>query len=196
MNIFVLDTNPCTAAQMHCDKHVVKMIVEYAQLLSTAHRVCDGTQTHVWIGDKPKKFMQLPGETPDKRLCYNLTHANHPAAIWARHNSANYHWLVQLLSECLTEYTARYNRMHATSVYLPFFRHEPMNLRASMVRTQFPQTMPPEYQVPNDPVLAYQAFYLGSKIRFARWTNRRVPEWFATAIIKKGHDVSQFQRAR
>ena len=43
MNIFVLDTDPVTAAQLQCDKHVVKMIVESAQMLSTAHRMLDGT---------------------------------------------------------------------------------------------------------------------------------------------------------
>ena len=42
MNIFVLDEDPTIAAQMQCDKHVVKMIVESAQMLSTAHRMLDG----------------------------------------------------------------------------------------------------------------------------------------------------------
>ena len=44
MNIFYLDTSPKTCAEMHCDKHVVKMIIEYAQLMSTAHRLLDGVQ--------------------------------------------------------------------------------------------------------------------------------------------------------
>jgi len=58
MNVFYLDRNPITAAQMHCDKHVVKMILEYAQLLSTAHRLLDGTPaTWFWtdtrlVGDR------------------------------------------------------------------------------------------------------------------------------------------------
>ena len=42
MNIFYLDNDPKVAAEMHCDKHVVKMLVEYAQILSTAHRMVDG----------------------------------------------------------------------------------------------------------------------------------------------------------
>ena len=44
MNIFYLSKNWKRAAGMHCDKHCVKMLVEYAQLLSTAHRVVDGTE--------------------------------------------------------------------------------------------------------------------------------------------------------
>ena len=47
MNIFYLDTNPALCAEYHCDKHVVKMIIEYAQMLSTAHRVIDGEEVKV-----------------------------------------------------------------------------------------------------------------------------------------------------
>ena len=42
MNIFILDNDPVLAAQQQCDKHVVKMIVESGQMLSTAHRMLDG----------------------------------------------------------------------------------------------------------------------------------------------------------
>ena len=42
MNIFVLDENPVIAAKMACDKHIVKMILESAQMLCTAKRVQDG----------------------------------------------------------------------------------------------------------------------------------------------------------
>jgi hypothetical protein len=42
MNIFYLDPNPKICAEMHVDKHVCKMVIEYAQLLSTTHRVLDG----------------------------------------------------------------------------------------------------------------------------------------------------------
>ena len=42
MNIFYLHKKPEISAQLHCDKHVVKMIIEYAQMLSTAHRMLDG----------------------------------------------------------------------------------------------------------------------------------------------------------
>jgi len=44
MNIFYLDKDPIVAAEMSCDKHVCKMIIESAQMLSTAHRMIDGTQ--------------------------------------------------------------------------------------------------------------------------------------------------------
>ena len=64
MNIFYLHNDPQIAAQMHCDKHVVKMILEYAQLLSTAHHELDGVPSiecyknvfwRVGTGNKLKK---------------------------------------------------------------------------------------------------------------------------------------------
>ena len=68
MNIFYLDRNPVVAAQMMCDKHVVKMILESAQILSTAHRVLDGD------------------EHADNVGMYKMTHKNHPSTIWVRAN--------------------------------------------------------------------------------------------------------------
>jgi hypothetical protein len=210
MNIFVLNLDPFVAAEMHCDKHVVKMIIEYAQLLSTAHRLHDGTPALAIDAEKrlkPKRFVLLGGEslevTEDAKfkwrirnaVCYNATHVNHPSAVWARQNGLNYLWLLRLFTGCLMEYTHRYGRVHATAKLLPFFAHPPKNMVYGE-QTPFAQTMPPEYQVPNDPIAAYQAFYVGSKSRFAKWTNRAIPEFFAAAVTKEGRDVSEFERTR
>ena len=72
MNIFYLDSDPYVAAKMHCDKHVVKMILESAQMLSTAHRVLDGD------------------EYADERGLYKMAHKNHPSTIWVRTSTDNY----------------------------------------------------------------------------------------------------------
>ena len=87
MNIFYLDKDPKKCAEMHCDKHVVKMILEYAQLLSTAHRVLDGNEWADHVG------------------LYKATHKNHPSAIWARESAGNYFWLNKLFQELCKEYT-------------------------------------------------------------------------------------------
>ena len=92
MNIFFLDPDPDTCAQLHCDKHNVKMILEYAQLLSTAHHVLDGD-------DAP------PG-------IYKVTHRNHPSAVWVRESMQHYRWLHKLLDACCLDYTRRYQRTH------------------------------------------------------------------------------------
>ena len=94
MNIFYLDKDPVIAAQMHCDKHVVKMILESAQLMSTAHRFLDGDRY------------------ADKNGLYKLTHKNHPTAIWVRKSKENYMWTWNLLDALLQEYTKRYNKHH------------------------------------------------------------------------------------
>lgn len=222
MNVFVIDQDPYVAAEMHCDKHVVKMIIEYAQLLSTAHRLLDGVQSvHRGANTKPKRFWLLPGERVIEReiitefvdeeacevitqreyklvienpTCYGLTHGNHPSAIWARETDTNYYWLLKLLAGCLNEYEHRYEKKHVTGQLLPFLRKAPKNIKQGEL-TLFAQAMPVQFKVPNDPVAAYKAFYVGSKSRFAKWTNRPVPEWFATAITKEGRNVADFTRA-
>ena len=84
LHIFYLDENYETAAKQHLDKHVVKMIIEYAQLMSTAHRVLDGTQ---WY-DKTaagRKIARWEHPHPEKdQILYKASHINHPSGIWAR----------------------------------------------------------------------------------------------------------------
>jgi len=92
MNIFYLshDTEEC--AQMHVDKHVVKMILEYAQLLSTTHRVLNNVH--------------------EGSIFYKATHVNHPSAVWTRQSCENYFWLYDLLVDLCCEYTYRYKKTH------------------------------------------------------------------------------------
>ncbi len=93
MNIFYTDSDPKIAAQNMVDRHVVKMILESAQLLSTAHRLIDS-------------------ESED--ILYKSTHINHPSSIWTRENSANYDWLYEHFIALGEEYTHRYSRKHLT----------------------------------------------------------------------------------
>jgi hypothetical protein len=221
MNIFVLDNDPKLAAQMHLDKHVVKMIIEYAQLLSTAHRLRDGVlSTHQGPNTKPKNFYLLPGETVVEReiitehvddesteivnlysyrlvienpKCYGLTHANHPSAIWARETDSNYRWLYALFQETACEYTHRYGKIHKTMVDIgSFLMNPPRNIPAGD-RTPFALAMGDEFK-DEDAVQAYRNYYLGPKAAFARWTNRAAPDWFKSAT--KDFNVSDFERTR
>ena len=96
MNIFYLDRSPSIAAEMACDKHVVKMILESAQLLSTAHRVIDGD------------------EYADKVGLYKMAHKNHPSTIWTRTSTENYMWLNRYFGALCREYTYRYGKHHAS----------------------------------------------------------------------------------
>lgn len=206
MNIFALHESPELAGQYHCDRHVIKMIVEYMQLLSTTHRVLDGKvcTLEFTIDDKlkQKEIQILPGEVPiiennkiviQNSLCYKATHANHPSAIWARSTNENYIWLLTLLRSCLSEYTFRYEKIHACEAKLNLLQNTPQNIPIG-VRTSFAVTMPPEYQIQNDPISSYRNFYARSKSRFTVWTKRDVPLWFKEEFGEE-YDASRFHRA-
>lgn len=186
MNVFALDLDPGQAAQWHCDKHVVKMCVEYAQLLSTAHRVLDGRLvTAQALGPagrvRTRRWHLLPGETlvdgeVQGARCYAATHLNHPCALWTRESTGNYTYLLGLLQALLAEYTHRYGRVHQGGRHLSFLRDLPQRLPGGP-RTPFAQAMPAACRGP-DPVAAYRTLYQLEKARFCTWKARPVPPWF------------------
>ena len=159
MNIFYLDKSPSIAAEMHCDKHVVKMILETAQMLSTAHRVLDGD------------------EYADAMGLYKLAHKNHPSTIWTRASMDQYLWLYDLFHYLLKEYTFRYGKRHASERLIGALSKLPKNISNAGFADP-PQCMP-DYCKGEDTVLAYQTYYILEKSRFAKWKKRPVPEWFS-----------------
>lgn len=167
MNIFYLDENPNVAATMHCNKHVVKMILESAQLLSTAHRILDGDD---------KK--QLSNNTYNA-IMYKATHMNHPSAKWARESSEHYHWLYKLFIALCDEYTYRYNKVHASDTKL---RHILDKLPKNIQDNGFvppPQAMP-DYCKNTDTVVAYRTYYINEKSKMLDYKLREKPSWIIT----------------
>jgi hypothetical protein len=151
MNIFVLDYNPKLCAAYHCDKHCIKMIVESAQLLCSAH----------WV---------TGGEAP-----YKLAHKNHPCSIWVRESISNYLFLVQLGLELCKEYTSRYGKLHKSKSVIEWCGN---NFPAipNKEQTRFALAMPDEYKM-DCPVQSYRNYYIGEKNKFATWRNQK-PEWY------------------
>jgi len=88
MNIFKTNENPDICARDLDSKRLIKMILETAQLLSTAIYKTGGTGP------------------------YRLTHASHPCSIWAAESDLNYRWLVTYFISLNKEYTLRYGRTH------------------------------------------------------------------------------------
>jgi hypothetical protein len=177
MNIFVLQPNPDAAARDMCDKHVVKMIVESAQMLSTAHRVLDGTPAIRLskIGRKIKHWVH-PDADMDQHLCLP-TMVNHPCTRWAMQSSANYEWLYDHGIGLLKQYTTRYDKIHSMqSLYMAWLLHPPKNIMTGDL-TPFAQAMPDQYRCENA-VTAYRNYYIGEKKRFAKWAKTPVPSWF------------------
>jgi hypothetical protein len=154
MNIFILDENPDTAARQHCDKHVVKMILETAQMLCTAH----------W---------QSGGVAP-----YKSTHKNHPCTIWARESVDNYKWLCDLGVSLCDEYTQRYGKVHKTQAIIEWLVDNVPNI-PDVPMTPFAQAMPDEYKS-SSAVEAYRKYYLGEKREIAAWKYSEKPQWFVS----------------
>jgi len=156
MNIFVLDNSPYKAAEYHNNKHVVKMILETGQLLSTAHHVLDDGK-------------EL------SPLLFKPSHINHKCAVWACESIMNYVWLWHLGQGLLQEYTKRYGRVHARTETLEYLQRCPLNIPRKRM-TPFAQAMPDEYKN-EDAVTAYRNYYMGAKRHLAQW-NTKVPDWW------------------
>ena len=195
MNIFYLDNDPKTCAQMHNDKHVVKMILEYAQLLSTAHRILDGTLVEGLSksGRKAKRY-----QLPDARdgILYTATHANHPSAIWCRKGIVQYRWLHNLLIELCKEYTHRYDKTHKVEREGLLWKLEqpPRSIHTDVFWSEPTPAMPDDYKVVGDSVASYRNYYLGDKAKMSRWTNSPMPTWFADGINTLYDDACYIER--
>lgn len=157
MNIFVLDTDPVIAAKMQCNKHVVKMILESAQLLSTCHHWHESASDDM----------------------YRSTHQNHPCSVWVRQSANNYYWLYQHFLALMDEYTERYGKVHACDRLRSVLAIAPPTM-PFLGLTEFPQCMPEEYKQEST-VEAYRAYYAGDKAYMAVWPENKMPEWFKTA---------------
>jgi hypothetical protein len=177
MNIFYLDRDPQKCAEMHCDKHVVKMIIEYAQLMSTAHRVLDG-QEYFDLTANGRKIKRWRHPRFDNELM-KASHVNHPSNIWLRQTDSNYAWLYRLFLELTKEYTHRYGKTHACARLIPNLRYIPQNIPMGEFTPPTP-AMPDDCKIAGDSLSSYHKYYVERKVSFARWTKREVPLWFIT----------------
>ena len=174
MNIFALSSDPGKSARMMCDRHVVKMIVESAQMLSTAHRVLDGEE---YVDRSGKRSVKRWNLNAPRDALYKATHINHPSSVWARFSNNNYIWLYCHFDALCEEYTFRYKKIHATEQkLLDILSMLPYNINIGYL-TPIPQAMPDQYKQ-SLTVDAYRAYYLGEKSGFAKWTKREIPDWW------------------
>lgn len=160
MNIFYTNHNPQFCAREHCTVHTRKMIIEYAQMLSTAHRVCDGD------------------EFADEDSLYKRTHENHPCTKWVRANSGNYRWLYACLKELCKIYWKSSGNKHATHRLLEYLQYCPVYIPNYLCTWEPPpQAMPDEFKH-KDIREAYKQ-YINSK--YLDWLSREKPikvDWY------------------
>lgn len=165
MNIFAVDHDPYHAAQDLCDKHVVKMVLESAQMLSTAQHVLRSSSSSRGA------------------LLYKPTHINHPCNIWIRESRDNYMWLYSHYTALSQEYTKRYGKFHSSyhknSLWLLLGDTEFMNFPSKGL-TPFAIAMKnyPDCIKPDDPVESYRNYYRTAKKNIATWKHTPVPSWF------------------
>jgi hypothetical protein len=184
MNIFVLDEDPRLAAEYHCNKHVVKMILESAQMLCSAH-------WYSLLNEHEKKLTDFKGARkakewlfsnshPSKIPPYSFTHIYHPCTVWTSKCVGNYNWHVSLMRALLDEYTVRYGKKHkCEDAWKWLHDNEPSHISSSKCVTEHPQAMPEDCKVPGSSVQAYRNYYSNHKRRFAKWEPRaKTPHWF------------------
>jgi hypothetical protein len=162
MNIFFLDWDVNKCAKDHCDKHVVKMILETAQLLCSVHHT-DG---------------QVIDQVP-----YKLSHKNHPCSIWTRSSLTNYLYLCELGLALCKEYTNRYGKRHKSQDVIEWCLINKPNIK-DIGFTEPPKAMPDEYKV-SDVVESYRNYYRGAKMGFAVWKNGYKPEWLKNNLVEE-----------
>lgn len=180
MNIFYIDKDPHNAAKQMVDKHVVKMILETAQLLSTAHRLLDGEEYvgQTATGRKAKRW-RLPDPDLDTVL-YQATHINHPSAVWCRETSENYDWLFSHFMGLLDEYNYRYGKKHKCTDMVDALMRLPQNIPLGNFTPVTP-AMAEQYIISNDSLENYRNYYRQGKIHLHKWTKREPPKWLFAA---------------
>ena len=160
MNIFHLDKDPVLCAQYHCDKHVVKMILETGQMLCTAY------QRHYGLKDD----------------LYKPAYPHHPMTKWVGDSGGNFYFTIKLFDALLTEYTNRYNKVHKTSKIILLFNSKYKkwdNMEGDF--TTPPLCMPDEYKL-DDYIQSYKNYYIGEKMYFAKYNYSETPYWLKEVV--------------
>jgi len=152
MNIFVLDKDPAKAAEYLCDKHVVKMVLESAQILCSVSHL---------------RGIEAP---------YRLTHKKHPVVIWSNSALGNYSWLITHAFAICNEYQVRYGKIHKSKRVIEWCKEYGGKPRVDVL-TKFAQCMPNEYKGP-DAVEAYRKYYREEKSHIVSWKDGRIPYWW------------------
>ena len=187
MNIFYLDKDPVAAAQMSCDKHVVKMILESAQMLCSAKRVLDGIEyTDFTKNGRKIRRWRLENSNLEQTI-YKAGWLGHPSTQWVMASAYNYIWLYKHMMALNEEYKLRYNHTkdHLCIQKLgDVLSTPPTNAPINVMGTDATPAMPDECKVPGDVVASSRKYNKLEKKRFAKWEKHGavMPDWFAEGI--------------
>lgn len=159
MNLFLPYSDAQTSVQSLDDKRVSKMILETAQLLSTAIHIVN-----------PNNALPI----------YKVTHKNHPVGVWIRSSLQNYIYALNYFKVISEEHTYRTGNVHKSSLLYPIFmQFIADNPTAFPIAEQTPFANCTEFK--QDEVhTAYKKTLLAkwqNDVRKPKWTNRSKPTW-------------------
>lgn len=187
MNIFVLSFNTKDAAQQHCDKHVIKMILETTQLLYMCWCICGNNDWRTKLENELENNETLLNMQNNNQKVNFKTykcgkgHLNHPCSKWVRESVDNYKWLCSLGLELCKEKMHRWpkNKQHTCLGHLEVLcKNIPDNI-PKLEMTKFATAMPDKYKE-NCVVTSYKTYYNEDKQNLFKWTNRTTPCWIIT----------------
>lgn len=174
MNIFILDKDPVISASYHCDKHVVKMLVESAQMFGSTHWFMNGfTSKKQILNIETDIWQNFPRSKP-----YGIGFMNHPCTKWLRSSSENYNWQMMHANALYEEYRKRYGReMNISRILKWFSEASKQYIFPQNSMTPFALAMNVEFKV-DDAVESYRNYYRAKKRNFAKWKYTDEPSWF------------------
>lgn len=185
MNIFYLNHDPKICAQMHNDSHCSKMIIEYAQLMSTAHRVLDGEPYYGKTANGRRIQRWLHPDPVMETTLYKASHVKHPSGIWTRKSKQNYMWLYNMWTELNTEFMYRYNKNvpHESFRKLEKVLSKTPNQMYELGFCEPYPAMPDDVKYESS-IKSYHEYYVKYKQHLARWTKRGAPYWYGQSELR------------
>lgn len=172
--MFITHTEHDINVKNYCDLHLRKMIIEQAQMLSTAHRVSDGVCAYMYKYSKKNKKWEMTkydyvlrhlGEEGNKPVLYMMSHKNHPNNIWIRESVMNYKYAYSLFIAMLDEYVYRFDKKHESQKLVGDLKHVPRNIK-NVKMTPF--VYDKKYQYIDNVVDAYRKAFVD---KFRDWSN-------------------------
>ena len=157
-----MHSKPKICAKQHVDKHVVKMILESAQMLCTTHHLHPNQKTNYVIP-------------------YKKSFVNHPCTKWVRSSITNYKWLVELTTALNGEYRYRYDKK-VNHKSFDAIKNLPLPDLPNDGLTRWARAMPIECKIKDDVIASYRNYYRMRKKKILKYTKRKIPVW-----IKEEH---------
>lgn len=178
MNVFILDEDIKKSVSYYFDSHVVKILLESAQCLSTAHRVLDGYET-VELSKNNRKLKRYRLNDNDEKF-YLATHVNHPINVFIRESKNNYYFIYNYFLQLSEEFSYRFKKVHLSYIKLnELLKFAPNNIEEKQFNLElYPRMMGEFVDNKISVVDNYRKYYKEGKSHLLKYTSRSIPEWF------------------